>query len=120
MARKKINPLFTFNFFEGESETTTVTEQGSLFDFNFSSDTAEQSESTDNFILSLFDNNSHTEEESVVESNTKSTAKNFKIKNFNIYKGSEKDRFNRNIEAVKLLKLCETENRPATVEEYRT
>lgn len=118
MARRKINPLFTFNFTEG-NEQTSVTGQGSLFDFNFGSEPAEQSTSveTDNFILSLFDNNSHTEEESVVKSDTKSTAQNFKIKDFDVYKGSEKERFNRNIEAIKILKLCESENRPATAEE---
>lgn len=42
---------------------------------------------------------------------------NFKINNDNLGVGTAKEKFRNNIEAIKILKLCEKENRYATVEE---
>lgn len=52
-----------------------------------------------------------------VANNENAIRSNFKITDDNLGVGSSKERFNNNVEAIKILKKCESENRLATKEE---
>ena len=137
--RSKRQSPFNFNFLlRNKDETKSEkTAQFNLFDTNYVSevvtgtqislfdndnlveikDTAENPSGTST-IFDLLGSSSDVEEVFNSEDETKfSTLQNYKITDFNIGKGSDREKFNRNIEAIKTLKAIEADGREATPEE---
>ncbi len=73
----------------------------------------------DTMQLSIFDliNYTSTSDENTVD--TENIKKNFRITDFNIGVGNVKERFRGNVEAIKVLKRIEAENRYATENEQK-